>query len=391
MAVKFSEGWQKKAGHEVIRNRGDSARKAADHAEKAARASAHVANKPARTQESTAAREPASTGKDASQASQGSKPASHDQSTRNAHAAKAAQQHVKVQEDARNLQTLSTRGTSHAGSDRLATREAVGAKLEPQSAQFAHQKTAEPRQPAVAQQAAQAQVGQAKKTHAAEQPSAKQAHKPAPKSAQKAGSESKAPAEQQDAKAAARPEAAAQNAAAAVVAQPGRHVESTGRTDADDVDADDDGLDEDRDHSTSAFSSGSRVGSTKRELGGLLGGFAGEGGESFGDGADPAVAAVEKNGAAEKLPEKDPAFHVYSEFDEANPGIEHVKARAQVLSRMVLKEQRLNEIAKLDQEIEGKIRDMFQASPLSKRLQGELAKELKAANFLSSVYGGLIG
>lgn len=384
MAVKFAEGWQKKAGHETIRRSGDSARKAAEHAEKAARSSAQVANKS--VADTSASRKPAHSGEKAPEAGPATKPQTHDQSSRNAHAAKAAEQHVKVRQDARNLQTLSSRGTQHANTGRLATREAVAAKPAAQDAQFAQQNAAATKQPAVAQQVAQPQVPVQTKRPNEGQPLASPAAKAAPKSAQKGAEAPKAPAEQNVKNAAARPEAAAQNAAA-VVAQPGRVSESTGRTHVDDTD--DDNSDEDRDHNTSAFSSGSRVASTKRELGGLLGGSAGEGDEPSGEGADPALAAAGRKDAAEKLPEKDPGFQVYSEFDEANPGVEHVKARAQVFNRLV--EKRIGEIAKLDQEIEGKIRDMFEASPLSERLSGELAGELKAADFLSSVYGGLIG
>jgi hypothetical protein len=41
--------------------------------------------------------------------------------------------------------------------------------------------------------------------------------------------------------------------------------------------------------------------------------------------------------------------------------------------------------------LEGRIRNAFESTPLSSRVLGELADELKAADFHRSVYGGLIG
>ncbi|MFH0799177.1 MAG: hypothetical protein V2A66_03230 [Pseudomonadota bacterium] len=123
------------------------------------------------------------------------------------------------------------------------------------------------------------------------------------------------------------------------------------------------------------------------ELNALLGGFAGggggEGGESGKGTAAAAVADVKSTSSKAELPETDPHFHVYSEFDETKPGIETVKSKAQLFNKFV--EKRLTEIANFDRELDGKIRS------LSDRIVGDLKDELKTADFHRSVYGGLIG
>lgn len=143
-----------------------------------------------------------------------------------------------------------------------------------------------------------------------------------------------------------------------------------------------------------------------RDLGSLLGGFGG-GDDSGNLGGDPDIASAEGVGegkttdgkAKDKLPETDPTFKVYSEFDESNPGVEMVKSKAQVFSRLVEKKTKLAEIAKLDEELDEKLidtmRQSFEQAPLSKRIIGELSEEYKEelnlARFLGSVYGGVCG
>lgn len=131
------------------------------------------------------------------------------------------------------------------------------------------------------------------------------------------------------------------------------------------------------------------------ELNALLGGFSGEGGEAGEGGATSETGAVETQAAEDVakdgLPELDPHFHVYSEFDEANPGVEQLKSKAQVYSRHV--EKRLVKIAEVDQEVGGRLRDIFETAKLSDRIVGELKDELKeelgTARFLKGLYGGL--
>jgi len=146
-----------------------------------------------------------------------------------------------------------------------------------------------------------------------------------------------------------------------------------------------------RDGSKKSSSMTRSAGSDKsKELNAMLSGFAGSNSEEV-DAQDEAPSAVAKSDKPEALPEKDPSFHVFSEFDEANPGVEEVKAKSQVFDRLVAKKTRLKEIAELDKELEGKIQDMFKDTPLSERIVGDLKEEIKLAKFLGSVYGGVCG
>jgi len=121
----------------------------------------------------------------------------------------------------------------------------------------------------------------------------------------------------------------------------------------------------------------------------MLGGFSG-GSDTGNMEAEngPAVAAVEDVEREGALPESDPSLHIYSEFDSENPGIEAVKSKAQLFSRFVEKKKRLNEIAKLDSELDGKIDDLFKNKPFTERIVGDLKDEIKLASMLGSVYGG---
>jgi hypothetical protein len=136
-----------------------------------------------------------------------------------------------------------------------------------------------------------------------------------------------------------------------------------------------------------------------RDLNSLLGGFSGGDGGANPDGSAPAGIEAGPDAAKGALPEEDPSFKVYSEFDSERPGVEYVKSKAQVFSRMVEKRERLAEIAKLDEKLDDKLIDVFKNSfettPLSKRIIGELKEEFKEelnlTRFLGSVYGGICG
>jgi hypothetical protein len=145
-----------------------------------------------------------------------------------------------------------------------------------------------------------------------------------------------------------------------------------------------------------------------RDLGSLLGGFGGGDGSDAPLDAGEAVSASAKSGDGpgagavkpeKTLPEKDPGFAVFNEFDEANPGIEEVKSKAQLFARMVEKKVKLAQIARLDEKLGETLMDTmkksFEQAPLSSRIIGELKEEFKEelslARFLGSSYGGVRG
>ena len=388
MGVKFADGWQKKSGHQVIRDQGNAARKSEQ--QKASLTTASAANKAAASSAGKAANKPVETSNGLPKTQQGVKQSgSQDQSARLNHADQAGKELLKVRQDAKDLQALSTKIKTTPNADKTATRNPVDAKNQAQGAEV-KQHAAKPEQAAkIAQPAqAEAQVKVAKKgaDTAAKLPKSKNAKGAKTKDGGKAAAKSKTQA--QGAKEAASTGAFAQNAGIAG-AQGQQGVLEIKSTAADDVDGkDDDGAEEDRDASTSAFAKGSsKLHSANKDLGGVLGGFSGD--TTDGETGEGSVADVSGVKDAEKLPEKDPNFHVYSEFDSEKPGVEFAKARHQVYANLV--EKRIKEIAQLDQEIGGRIRDIFETTPLSTRIVGELAGELETANFLKSVYGGLIG
>ena len=91
----------------------------------------------------------------------------------------------------------------------------------------------------------------------------------------------------------------------------------------------------------------------------------------------------------DELPDADPALHVFNEFDTTALDTKYIAEKGQLYIRLV--EKRIMEIAKLDREIEGKIKDIFETTPLSRRVVGELKEDLRTADFVTSVYGGIIG
>jgi hypothetical protein len=387
MAVKFQEGWQKTTGHENIRNRGDAARKAAQLAEKANSSSMKATGQPQKPQANQAAKKPVMQGKDVAQTHQKVRPETHDQASRMAHASKAAEQHVKVRDDARNLQTLQTKSTTPKGTE-TATRTAVATKAGPEQANVKTQDANQPQQPQVANQAAQAQTQVAKKPveKGPELPKAKQPQKGKAKDGKKAAEGTKTQA--QDAEGAARTGIIAHQAGIAG-AQGMQGELETGRTGLDDVD-EDEGAEEEKDHNASTFAKGSS--SIRRKKKGLDQLLSGSPGESGSDEADAdAIASVDVSAAMnpDELPDADPALHVFNEFDTTAKDTKYITEKGQLYIRLV--EKRIMEIAKLDREIEGRIKDIFETTPLSKRVVGELKEDLKTADFVTSVYGGIIG
>ncbi|NLD27333.1 MAG: hypothetical protein GX659_00830 [Myxococcales bacterium] len=139
-----------------------------------------------------------------------------------------------------------------------------------------------------------------------------------------------------------------------------------------------------------AYAGGSNA---ARDLNAMLGGFGSGTGEE-GENRDEAVsapagiAASAEGVEAGAIPESDPSFVVYSEFDTSHPGVEMVKSKAQLYGRLIEKKTRLTEIAKLNSELTEKISDLFKAKGLKDRLIGDLKDEIKLADMLGSPYGG---
>ncbi len=139
-----------------------------------------------------------------------------------------------------------------------------------------------------------------------------------------------------------------------------------------------------------AYSGGS---SAARDLNAMLGGFGSGSGEESGHNDETVAAPAGIAASAEavesgSIPESDPSFMVYSEFDTSRPGVEMVKSKAQLYGRLIEKKTRLTEIAKLDSELTEKISDLFKAKGLKDRLIGDLKDEIKLADMLGSPYGG---
>jgi len=388
MAVKFQEGWQKKTGAENIRDRGEAARKAAELAEKANLASAKAAQQPAKPQ---ATQKPVAPGKDVAQTHQRVRPETQDQASRMAHATEAAKQHVEARDHARNLQTLQTKAATPKGTE-TSTRTAVTTKTEPQKGNLKAQDPKVAEQPKVANQTAAqaAQAGQqvAKKPveKGPELSKSKQTEKGKAKDGKKAEANAKAP----DSEGAARTGIIAHNAGIAGAQGMTGELEAA-RTGLDDADVDEDeGAEEERDSNTSVFSKGpSKARSAAKDLGGVLGGFSGDTGS--GEAETEALASADVSAAmnTEELPDADPALKVFNEYDTTAKDAKYIAEKGQLYVRLV--EKRIKEIAKLDREIAGEIKNIFETTPLSKRVVGELKEDLKAADFVSSVYGGIIG
>lgn len=386
MAVKFQEGWQKKTGQQQLRDVRKAFNEKAKLAEKTRFNSAKATQKATGTKQAASVKKPVSPGKDVPETLQNKRPETQDQASRLAHAKEAAKQHVNDRDAARNLKALQTKSSTPARSE-TATRKAVTAKADPQSAHVKTQDGKQTKQP-VADQATQVATQLAKKPVELKPrtPEAKQPEKGKAKGGKKAKAAAKGKV--QDAESAARMGTLAQNAALAGAqgVKGGLEIERTG---LDDVESEDEGLEEEQDRDASTFAKGAgRKRTTENKLDGVLSGFSGD---TAGEEAEAETAALDVSGAMnkEELPETDPEFHVYSEFDTTAPGVEHVKGKAKVFERLV--EKRIGEIAKLNREIEGKIKNIFETTPLSERIVGELGSDLNAADFITSVYGGISG
>lgn len=135
---------------------------------------------------------------------------------------------------------------------------------------------------------------------------------------------------------------------------------------------------------------------TSRNLNAMLGGFGNGAGGEMENSAGAEIAPASDSADAPRagaLPETDPSFKAFNEYDSERPGVEMLKAKAQLFQRQVVKQQRIEEIAKLDGELGQKIEDLFRNKPFSERLIGDLKHEVKLAYMLGSIYdkGGFRG
>jgi hypothetical protein len=381
---RFADGWQKvgkKDYSATIHEQGKVAAQTAKVEEKASRA-AHAATKAGEVV-GKQLKQAVQTGKEPPQVQQ---KIQIDAQTANVVKAKAAENFLEAQADARMLSQLSTKAPQiNRGAD-FATQQAVVQKsLAPQvdqQSKGAKQPSAEFAAGRAVQDKLGAKKGEGSARHA--------------KSAEHRAKAGEGSAEQvdpfkktQSAEQLAKQPAAAPGAAVAGQIK-GEHRVDAGESQAPrEGDKGTEGTEQSRD--ASSFTVGPHASKgTSKELGSLLGGSAGDGQGAQGEGgSNAAIEGNVKRAAAAPLPEKDPNLHIYSEFDEANPGIDILKSKAQLYANHV--EKRLKDIAKLDGELGEKIRNIIETAPLSERVKGELAGMLKSSDFHRSVYGGLLG
>lgn len=401
-----NEGWQNQRS--VARNIHEQGQQSAKDSAKAEKSQAaklvQNLHSPATTeaknesQASDAVRQPVQAGKDVAPTIQKTRMETQDQAARQSQS-NASNEFLKARDDSRQLNFLSKKTVTTAG-DAAAVNEAVVQKGQTGQADLHRQNAQQPsfQMAHAADKAARQAARQVAARHIAG------AHRPAAKGTDQTkgkvpekGKEQPGPetAMRQDASGAAR---AAHPAAPAVSSQvaPERPAGSDRR-----------GRDEgpeggvDRKEKGSETRSGGGVYASKsnagRDLGALLGGSAGgssdgQNGQEAGlaaGGAGTAVSSTDAAGTrvAEELPEVQPGFHIYNEFDEANPGLNVVLPKAMLYAKNV--EKRLVEIAELDRNLNLGIMSFSQKIICEDE---ELAQSLKLAMFeRKSVIGGLIG
>ncbi|MFH1830590.1 MAG: hypothetical protein ABH871_07430 [Pseudomonadota bacterium] len=377
------DNWQKPnkttSYADQIRKQGNAARKTDQLVEKAANL-----GKPANLDKLQLSK-PVSPGKDVAQTHQKIRPETQHEAAK--HSDQAAKQYLNAQKQAQNLSKLATTLKSK-GTQKPATDNAIISKPNvPQTHATIKQGTQQQSAHIASHLAGAqktAQKGATKNIIQPKTPKTNSSHKTA-KNAE--GKSLDAQRTLKSAEQTLQPENAAQGAALAGMSEALTDTARTGRS-TDDIDNEDGVEKEEQGRETSTFSAGSstKARSASNELGGLLGGSAGESNSDSLENNEAVTAEAAKNAQrAEPLPEKDPSLHVYNEDGTAAD----VKSKAQVFSRLV--EKRLYAIAKFDHELEGKIKNMFETAPLSKRIIGDLRDGLSTADFLKSVYGGVIG
>lgn len=374
----FADGWQKteKAGgkdySDAIRSQGDASREVANR--DAARPQA-AEDRPQVQTERPAPQQAART-------EQAARPQVNQEVAGKQAAKDAAKEYIQAKGHANALGQLTGSAAAQRGAE-VATRQPVVNVTQAQDAFVQNQPA--PRQAQVSQQAAGPQA-QAAKTADASRPAntARPSH---------AAAKDRGPNEQAKAKVQVEGQDLAQLANSALVKADGAIPAPARTDDAAKIDGpkdweSDDGIEDEggsNDRNASTFAVGSRPRSTKRDLGALLGGSAGQGNDNAE--SEPSKYAIDLTKArasdAVEIPESDPAFAVYSEFDSDKVGPETYRAKYQVLAKYVLK--KLGEIARLDQRLDAEIRSAFENTPLSKRIIGDI--DIEVSKFTGSVYG----
>ncbi len=380
----FADNWQKASSSKDsysarIHQQGEMARATTQAIEKAKINSAQNAslNDPAKA----ASEKPAPTVKELPNAVQGARVETQEHAQAVKSRELAEQNFQNVRRDAQNLKSLEKNVKDPATAD-TALRDAVAQKPQSQAADLGRNLNPLLQHGAAQLAARDASKNVARDKNAVEnRPQTKGAEKPA-----REGDAEKAAAPKLAQSDASQPQQAASMEAARAVAQTEQKGEAAVDTE-ETREGDDDTRTEDGDGKSTVYSARAGGREKSRELGALLGGFAGGNTDAGNGEASDAPAAIAADTKPEPLPETDPNFHVFNEFDSEAVGPHTIKGKAQVYSRSV--EKKLREIASFDVELGKKMQS------LSERIVGELSDglkdELKTAKFLNSVYGGVIG
>ena len=377
----FAEGWQKqqkKSVSERMHERNQQSRSKDLQQSKVMKHLTNMAQKTSRPQSASAPKSSplVKPGKDVPQTVQRNRGETQDQAARQQNL--ASKRFVKVRQDAQNLKSLQSKAPQ---SSRAATPKAVNQKgptIQPDLKRAPQQ----PGSARLAQAATRTAQEQAARQNAAK--TARYAAKPPKQGAKEARPTDRMPHVQPQAKDASQARQAAEASAKAGQPAPAKDGGSRaqfkksgeGKKKAEKQQGS---------RSTKGTVGAGRSSDASGRLGSLMSGLGGGGQDHDAHERAHEIADLKRTAPPERLPETDPSFHVYSEFDTAKPGAEFGKGKAQLLAK-VTKEKRLTEIAEFDQKL-----DKFIAEALSKRVIGPLKDEIKAADFLCSVNGGLIG
>ncbi len=379
----FGEGWQKTSRRsyaDTIHQQGNSARQTQQLTEKART----QATDAAKAGESVQQQKPVVTTAEVPKPVVASRVDTQGQSAVTQARSTAAEQCVAAKDNARILSQLTTKAQPANNTD-VATRNAVVGQQQAPQADVGRNLPQQPNLAANVAQAAQNAAGLRGKVENAQHTAQRAQPKGTERGEQAPESQKNAQAPEQGA--ALKAPAVANSAVKAAEASKDAAEVSNASSE---VDGEENRAEEeDQTPGSSRFAHGPTAGrSASKELGSLLGGSAGNGeeGQEQGEGSFAVDAAAVGDRPA--LPETDPEFQVFSEFASDDPRIEFIKSRAQVYTRFV--EKKLQKIAQLDSEIDGRIKEMFETTPLSQRILGDDADAIKATDFLKSVYGGLI-
>lgn len=385
----FAEGWQK-AGREPksyaseIHHRGKVDRAATEAAEKTIQAAAQAAQKTQEPAKPAIEKQPAAlVVKDIPQSAQtASQVSAHNQAQAAKNLDEARQNFMDARQNARNLETLEKK--TQPTQNEPITREPVVQKSQPSAADLGKQQPKNQIQPNIALPSERL----AQKQNAAQNKADTHNLKPRQKGTDNTARD---PLDLEKALANTKPAAVSPDIPRALAV----NQKSDAATDAETLSEDKEEkiTDGDKAPEASAYTAKTHPGAEKRrELGSLLGGFAGGNSDASQNGKQgseiKAIALAEKS---EPLPETDPAFKVYNEFDSQVTGPETIKGKALVFKNHVIKE-KLVEIAKFDKELGSKMKEMFKPLTLNERIIGDKFREdLQSFAFLKSVYGGVIG